>query len=166
MKRRGPSLWIAKWVALLTCVAAAGWWGWVLVRHAEPQYWSTWSSPKWSAGWRRTAEVRLSKRGVDFWSETSAVTDPHLPPYLWKIGSRNYRPYLLPSLETGARHTWLHVPPWLILALLVLPTALLWRLDHRRPQPGRCHCGYNLTGNTSGRCPECGRVAKAREPAE
>jgi hypothetical protein len=25
------------------------------------------------------------------------------------------------------------------------------------PPPGICGCGYNLTGNTSGICPECGR---------
>ena len=33
----------------------------------------------------------------------------------------------------------------------------LWRLV-----PGLCdHCGYNLTGNLSGRCPECGRPSAA-----
>ncbi|MCP4251307.1 MAG: hypothetical protein GY778_30090 [bacterium] len=27
----------------------------------------------------------------------------------------------------------------------------------RKPRPGRCdQCGYDLTGNVSGRCPECG----------
>ena len=45
-----------------------------------------------------------------------------------------------------------------ILAALValVPTALLWYLDCRRPLPGHCRCGYNLTGLTSPRCPECG----------
>jgi hypothetical protein len=33
---------------------------------------------------------------------------------------------------------------------------LCWRF--RRPAPGKCRCGYDLTGNTSGRCPECGMV--------
>jgi hypothetical protein len=44
--------------------------------------------------------------------------------------------------------------------LIVLPTALLWWLDRRRiPVPaGYCEeCGYDLTGNVSGRCPECGK---------
>ncbi|MEE8171219.1 MAG: hypothetical protein V3T70_11795 [Phycisphaerae bacterium] len=29
-------------------------------------------------------------------------------------------------------------------------------------EPGRCrHCGYDLTGNVSGRCPECGTIISA-----
>jgi predicted RNA-binding Zn-ribbon protein involved in translation (DUF1610 family) len=31
------------------------------------------------------------------------------------------------------------------------------RLRESRTRSGRCHsCGYDLTGNVSGRCPECG----------
>lgn len=45
---------------------------------------------------------------------------------------------------------------WLLLATM-LPTALLWWLDRRIIQPGHCRkCGYDLTGNVSGVCPECG----------
>lgn len=44
--------------------------------------------------------------------------------------------------------------PWLIFAV---PTGLLWHLDRRRYPPGHCTmCGYNLHGNVSGICPECG----------
>ncbi len=48
------------------------------------------------------------------------------------------------------------LPPIVAGALLV--TLVLWCLDRRRLHPsGACkHCGYNLTGNTSGICPECG----------
>lgn len=39
----------------------------------------------------------------------------------------------------------------------------LWIIGRRRarPSPDACSCGYSLTGNQSGRCPECGarRVA-------
>jgi len=48
---------------------------------------------------------------------------------------------------------------WLIVVLsAVLPGIWLTRLlRSRRPHPGMCAaCGYNLTGNTSGTCPECG----------
>jgi hypothetical protein len=34
-----------------------------------------------------------------------------------------------------------------------------WR--HERAKRNPCvHCGYSLTGNVSGRCPECGRTAR------
>lgn len=45
----------------------------------------------------------------------------------------------------------------LLSALAVAP----WRIAawHRRRKPGCCTaCGYDLTGNVSGRCPECGRA--------
>ena len=48
-------------------------------------------------------------------------------------------------------------PLWLVFLAVLLPTLLLWFLDRRQPLPrGQCRCGYNLTGNMSGRCPECG----------
>jgi hypothetical protein len=52
--------------------------------------------------------------------------------------------------------------PLLILLLAVPPTALLWYLDRHRRRPGFCReCGYNLTGNVSGRCSECGTPTSA-----
>jgi predicted Zn-ribbon and HTH transcriptional regulator len=50
-------------------------------------------------------------------------------------------------------------------ALLVCP--VLWyrrysRTRRRRPRPGHCRsCGYDLTANASGRCPECGAAVDA-----
>lgn len=48
------------------------------------------------------------------------------------------------------------LPIWIPLLVLALPTALAWWRCRWLP-PGHCgHCGYNLAGNTSGVCPECG----------
>lgn len=33
-------------------------------------------------------------------------------------------------------------------------------LDRNKPRPGFCRCGYDLTGNVSGRCPECGEAVR------
>jgi hypothetical protein len=56
------------------------------------------------------------------------------------------------------------VPLWLSLAAALVLTSVLWLAD-RRPAPGHCqHCGYDLTGNVSGRCPECGEATN-EEPA-
>lgn len=54
------------------------------------------------------------------------------------------------------------VPYWLLIALLLLTypaSALIWRpiQRRRRRKRGLCgSCGYNLTGNESGVCSECG----------
>ncbi len=48
------------------------------------------------------------------------------------------------------------LPLWLPLLLIAIPTAFLWWREHRRPKPGHCPCGYDLRGNVSGTCPECG----------
>lgn len=48
----------------------------------------------------------------------------------------------------------------LIAAAVTAPWCIIqwWR----RPRPGCCQgCGYDLTGNVSGRCPECGRTVAA-----
>ena len=71
---------------------------------------------------------------------------------------------LLPNVDkigvsiSGATHyRWfVLVPFWL---LLVVGGISLWLLRHcdRRIPAGHCqYCGYNLTGNVSGRCSECG----------
>src|ERR1700722_1913560 len=59
--------------------------------------------------------------------------------------------------EGGGFH-YLLLPLWSINAtLFVLPAFWLWRRFRPTRPPGCCNkCGYNLTGNISGVCPECG----------
>ncbi len=60
--------------------------------------------------------------------------------------------------------TRLFFPFWLPFLLPALPTSWLFWSDHRRrTRVGHCAmCGYDLTGNTSGKCPECGATTPAR----
>lgn len=46
--------------------------------------------------------------------------------------------------------------PSALLTLVVVGVVLDRRKGRQIDFPG-CECGYNLTGNTSGVCPECGR---------
>ncbi len=48
---------------------------------------------------------------------------------------------------------------WFLLYTVSIATGVIWLVDRRRPAPGYCRCAYDLTGNVSGTCPECGRVA-------
>jgi hypothetical protein len=58
----------------------------------------------------------------------------------------------LPRVSPG----FVVIPLWTLFVPLAIPTAILWRLD-RRPPLGHCHkCAYDLTGNVTGVCPECG----------
>ena len=60
----------------------------------------------------------------------------------------------------------------LIAAMLVLPVLggagvmQLWAWM-RRPRPRTCpSCGYDLTGTTTGVCPECGTTTSPQRPDE
>ena len=57
------------------------------------------------------------------------------------------------------------VPTWLFpLVAAILPT--IWTRQRLRRTAGHCPSRrYNLTGNTSGVCPECGAACKAADPA-
>ncbi len=52
------------------------------------------------------------------------------------------------------------IPLWIMFLPMMAISTLFWWLGHRgRLPPGSCKdCGYNLTGNVSGRCPECGNA--------
>jgi hypothetical protein len=67
-----------------------------------------------------------------------------------------------PANMTHWPHIYRHgnsvVPLWMQFLGVAIPTAGLWLVGFGRRIPaGHCQqCGYNLTGNTSGVCPECG----------
>jgi hypothetical protein len=68
-----------------------------------------------------------------------------------------------PESDWGYYHHELFAPAWLVFVTSVfLPSRWAWIRWQFRNRECRCPtCSYNLTGNTSGVCPECGTPVKA-----
>ena len=77
----------------------------------------------------------------------------------WGISTQRewytYRAYLHRS--SSERTSEVYIPIWMPFLLTAVPTAIIFWRDRRRIPAHCCQgCGYDLTGNTSGVCPECG----------
>ena len=60
-------------------------------------------------------------------------------------------------IHTNPLQRQVDIPLWIPLVVVAISTGFLWRRERKRPRSGHCRsCGYNLTGNVSGVCPECG----------
>ena len=85
---------------------------------------------------------------------------------LWRLPSTEtfqYESSSTTNVTTGSKTVFVggtvtnfSLPLWLPFAATIFPTTVLWYRDRRAVKPGHClRCGYNLTGNESGICPEC-----------
>ncbi len=144
MKRRRPIRRILKWAGLVACVLILAVWAvslWLWVWY-DTDSWAcdcsdgtlgiTLSTGMSGSGWNATATDANGNFGFH-WIEYTSDSTGEIP---WTV---------------------VRVPMWIFLAVVEIPTAILFRLDHRRHPPSHCQkCGYDLTGNVSGKCPECG----------
>jgi len=58
--------------------------------------------------------------------------------------------------RNGYERCFIACPFWVLAVLAMTPPVLFWLLPNRHPSGCCRHCGCNLTGNVTGRCPECG----------
>ena len=72
----------------------------------------------------------------------------------WTFGLRGIIQRMRPTITNPY---YLEIPLYVVFLAVALPTLLVWRFGRKPVQPGHCRCGYDLTGNESGVCPECGQ---------
>ncbi|GMU84542.1 MAG: hypothetical protein AMXMBFR47_44110 [Planctomycetota bacterium] len=155
--------WVFKWAATVACgltlmslVASSFWWIVAVEQRltsvgfgisggnafvAIPANLDTWN-PR--SGWSLRATV------PDRWDDIR---------YAWELAPNS------PAVFLVQGNYVVSTPLWVPLLVIGIPTAWLWWRDRRRVGPGGClKCGYDLTGNVSGRCSECGAAACVREP--
>ncbi len=107
--------------------------------------------------------VADSAIGIGLMLDRSHQWDRIAPTSHWSVTRsqpRSTARFWLPRVYVPSRvrpNYGLLLPLWFPFALFAGPTVWLWCRD-RRPRSGHCLCGYNLTGNTTGVCPECGRA--------
>ncbi len=118
---------------------------------------------------RRTAgEAALARIAAGMISERRSRLQPYLLAFVTVIVMAGGLIMTFLGVSTQPV-TWRFalVGPLMMLNAVVMARSA-WRqwLDVRPIPPGQCRCGYNLAGNASGTCPECGRkVAAGDNPA-
>lgn len=146
MKRRRRS--IPKWpCTVLTVLLVIVWVGsaWWFVRvSALPTFGFSVGAGRVQLYWC-TPWSLLPERGIETFRTRMPAT------MHWQFGLERG---LLSSLNMT--DTRVFIPLWFVTLLFGLPAAATWHRDRRRAPSVCVKCGYDLRGNTSGVCPECG----------
>ncbi len=140
MKRRIRKRRILKWIGVGLCIGFSA--AWIVGLFGGLRY---------SAG---NCGFACYVNGIEFWTSARPL------PKTWEWRSTPDFYGWWPRrhhFNIGPRTHWgIVIPYWMLILSSVVATTWLWWSD-RRPKAGCTNCNYNLTGNVSGVCPECGR---------
>lgn len=141
-----------KWVGLVVCVLIAAMWFFSLfsfVSWVPTFYAASYGGKIFPRGFRA---FRLADGAIERCDQSGISLRAG-----WHCGRTNgikirWRPHW------HRYHPGRVIPLWIPFVLAALPTAAFWWRDRRLIPPGHCQrCAYDLMGNVSGVCPECGR---------
>lgn len=116
-------------------------------------------------------------RGIVFWggalglARDSSGSDSCVPPGIewgWNEGTPVFAEVRWPNVvPLSASSSIIVIPLWLPLVILGVGTVAAWACGRSRVNQTCCAiCAYDLTGNLSGRCPECGAVIPKEQDAQ
>jgi hypothetical protein len=109
----------------------------------------------WAPYPRVSVAFRYGLRGPQYFRRAEPWPVPRDVGLLLGADPRDANPPTAPAYRS-----YLAIPLWLPLAITAPLGVVFWRLDRCVP-PGHCpKCGYDLTGNVSGKCPECGMLTQ------
>ena len=154
MARLSRKLRVCKWVGTVGCV--------LIVAGFLGSHWRT-ICVEWTPSLYAQATIKLDNGVLYFWGRPSAVGVGPAHWGIWSYPQMNWPESGLtarPSFWQDANGYQLGLPLSLVFPVLLVPAVFLWRRD-RKPLRGHCpHCDYDLTGNVSGVCPECGTACE------
>ncbi len=148
--------WWCRWLGVTACILIAGLWvtsvnqaaGWKRVtENGDAQYLMI------DSGWIVGGRIALPRfltgpPGTEF-----TIQDPDPSATVW---------WTWPWYRAGASESTILLPLWLALLACALPTGWLFYRERVR-KPGVCAtCGYDLTANVTGVCPECGTTSAGK----
>jgi hypothetical protein len=146
LRRRSRLRYLAKWAGTVACVAVFA---------------AATASLVWYEIGIRVTPCDLSIRAGAVYVEWGDYRSPSVLAYPYTETRPRGMAWMEYATKIRTRDAWgervVHLPLWLVLVGFGPPTIVFWWLDRRVAVRGYCRCcGYNLTGNVSGRCPECG----------
>jgi len=163
------------WSLTLLALATAGLW--CRSYWYEDQFWPWQNAPKFSSAYGTLSALSQGQFILEVWELPALLESQSVPPYSLRPASYpDWRDYF-GSFEV--KYSLCHIDARQVVvyhgfrlphAAIAIPAGLAAFLLHRRERRlrrrlshGCCTaCGYDLTGNTSGVCPECGRNTAAR----
>ncbi len=141
-----------KWAGLAACIAIFLIWtgsGWFVVSYS------------WSG---RTLAYNLDLHNGQIVFFTRSYNSNIELPYrtvCWYRNSWRNPPEFHWGLQVCGTPSWgFTLPLWVPFLLAGVTTSMLLYRDRRYPPGHCCKCGYDLTGNVSGLCPECGQATR------
>ena len=142
---------VVKWAGVAFAVSVAAVWAFSLLYRVSLVY----RPPKESDLLLAWSPFELARGGLIVSHAGKWVGWPVLD-ILFEPARPDWSPFFHYKASEVLPFYFLIVPLWMPFLLVTIPTAYLFWIDRRIP-PHCCQgCGYDLTGNVSGTCPECG----------